>query len=71
MIPKIHQHAYEYTFLLKKRDERGYVKQTYVLLTNITDPNCKQNRMLLEEGLRLGYGFLPKHVKFSHDKYKI
>ena len=63
-----HKHKYVYEYLVKKHlPERGYVRCHYTLLTDIDDPNCKQNRILLEQGFRLGYGYMPKHVRYQYD----
>jgi len=51
----------------KHLPERGYVRCHYTLLTDIDDPNCKQNRILLEQGFSLGYGYMPKHVRYQYD----
>jgi len=70
MIQYKHRHTYVYKFELQKRAPYvGWERCEYVLLTNHDDPNCKENRRLLESGLRLAYGnHLPKGVKFSHEK---
>ena len=46
----------------------GWEKMQYVLLTDHENPNSKTNRQLLETGLRIAYGHMPKSVKFLYDK---
>jgi len=72
MIQYTHKHTYIYEFELQRHKSHSVGWQTceYTLLTNITDPNCKQNRQLLESMLRLVYGHMPKGVKFSYEKVK-
>ena len=71
MIQFKHKHTYVYGFELQKRAPFvGWEKCEYTLLTDITDPNCKSNRTLLESMLRLVYGHLPKSVKFLYEKIK-
>jgi uncharacterized protein YneF (UPF0154 family) len=40
----------------------------YSLCTDINGPNHKENRSILEQMLRMVYGYMPKGVKFSHEK---
>lgn len=69
MIKFKHKHAYVYGFELQKRAPYfGWEKMQYVLLTDETNPNSKSNRALLETGLRIAYGHMPKSVKFLYDK---
>jgi hypothetical protein len=72
MIRYEHKHTYVYQFELQKHKSHsyGFQKCEYTLLTNITDPNCKANRQLLESMLRTVYGHMPKGVKFSYEKVK-
>ena len=71
MIQFKHKHTYVYGFELQKRAPVvGWEKCEYTLLTDITDPNCKSTRTLLESMLRLVYGHLPKSVKFLYEKIK-
>lgn len=64
----IHQHAYVYEFLLKRKSpDRGYQRSTYTLLTDIEGPKNKRNRELLEQGLRLAYGMMPRGVRYQYD----
>ena len=71
MIQFKHKHTYVYGFELQKRAPYvGWEKCEYVLLTDISDPNSKSNRQLLESMLRLVYGHLPKSVKFLYEKIK-
>lgn len=69
MITFKHKHAYVYGFQLQKRDPFvGWQNMEYVLLTDEDNPNSKTNRQLLETGLRIAYGHMPKSVKFLYDK---
>ena len=72
MIRYEHKHTYVYQFELQKHKSHSYRTQKceYTLLTNISDPNCKANRQLLESMLRTVYGHMPKGVKFLHEKVK-
>ena len=70
MIKFKHKHAYVYAFELQKRSPYvGWEKMQYVLLTDHDNPNSKTNRQLLETGLRIAYGHMPKSVKFLYDKF--
>ena len=62
-----HKHVYVYQFDLSGRDI-SRVEQEYTLCTNVDNPNCKENRSLLESMLRLVYGHMPKGVKFLYEK---
>ena len=65
-----HKHAYVYEFYMKRRlPERGFERIFYTLLTNIDGPNCKENRALLETGLRIGYGIVPRIIRYQFDSY--
>jgi hypothetical protein len=70
MIHFKHKHAYVYKFELQKRSPYvGWEQCEYVLLTDIDDPNNKENRRLLETGLRIAYNNqMPKGVRFSYEK---
>lgn len=72
MIRYEHKHTYVYQFELQrhKSHSSGWQKCEYTLLTNVTDPNCKSNRQLLESMLRTVYGHMPKGVKFLYEKIK-
>jgi hypothetical protein len=72
MIQYKHKHIYVYQFELQKHKSHsyGWQKCEYTLLTNISDPNCKANRQLLESMLRTVYGHMPKGVKFLEEKIK-
>lgn len=72
MIEFKHKHAYVYKFELQKRSPYvGWEHCEYVLLTDISDPNHKENRRLLETGLRIAYNnHVPKGVRFSYEKTK-
>ena len=72
MIRYEHKHTYVYEFELQmhKSYSTGWKTCEYTLLTNTPNPNCKQNRQLLESMLRLVYGHMPKGVKFSYEKIK-
>lgn len=72
MIRYEHKHIYVYQFELQKHKSHSYGthKCEYTLLTNISNPNCKANRQLLESMLRIVYGHMPKSVKFLHEKIK-
>jgi hypothetical protein len=69
--PHKHKHVYVYDFVLSKHKSHsvGYAKCEYTLCTDITGPNTKQNRKLLEIGLRIAYKHYPKTVKFAYEKY--
>jgi hypothetical protein len=62
-----HKHVYVYRFELSGR-EISRVDHEYTLCTNVDNPNCKENRTLLESMLRLVYGHMPKGVKFLYEK---
>jgi hypothetical protein len=62
-----HKHVYVYRFELTGRDSTR-VDHEYTLCTNVDNPNCKENRTLLESMLRLVYGHMPKGVKFLYEK---
>lgn len=69
MIKFKHKHAYVYGFQLQKREPFfGWQNMEYVLLTDEDNPNSKTNRQLLETGLRVAYGHMPKAVKFLYEK---
>ena len=72
MIQYKHKHIYVYQFELQKHKSHsyGWQKCEYTLLTNISDPNCKANRQLLESMLRTVYGHMPKGVKFLEEKIR-
>jgi hypothetical protein len=40
----------------------------YSLCTNIDGHNHKENKAILEQMLRVVYGYMPKGVKFLHEK---
>jgi hypothetical protein len=62
-----HKHVYVYQFeFVTRNNTRANLK--YTLCTDIDNPNCKENRTLLESMLRLVYGYLPKSIKFLHEK---
>ena len=69
--PYKHKHVYVYKFLMKQHKFYGnrYKSCSYTLCTDITGPNCKENRRLLETGLRLAYNHYPKTIKFSYEKH--
>jgi hypothetical protein len=62
-----HKHVYVYRFDLTGRDNTR-IDHEYALCTNVDNPNCKDNRTLLESMLRLVYGYMPKGVKFFYEK---
>jgi hypothetical protein len=62
-----HKHVYVYQFELTGRDS-SRVDHEYTVCTNVDNPNCKENRSLLEYMLRLVYGHMPKGVKFLYEK---
>jgi hypothetical protein len=66
-----HQHVYVYQFEMNNHSTwpgKHTCNMNYVLCTNITDPNHKENKTLLEHMLRTIYGFMPKYVKFLYEK---
>ena len=65
-----HKHCYVYTFLQKRKDSPIHEITTYHLLTDIEGPHHKENKKWLEQGLRMAYGYMPKSVKYKHDKYR-
>jgi hypothetical protein len=67
MISYKHKHVYVYTFPVSSKTS-GSIDHEYTLCTNIDNPNCKENRTLLESMLRLVYGHMPKSVKFLYEK---
>ena len=52
MISYKHKHVYVYTFPVSSKTS-GSIDHEYTLCTNIDNPNCKENRTLLESMLRL------------------
>ena len=68
MIRYKHKHVYVYQFDMQRKIDPGYAKVEYTLCTDITGPNTKANRQLLEESLRIVYKFNPKGVKFLYEK---
>lgn len=69
MIQFKHAHCYVYEFGLKRRNS-VYKSIKYKLLTDITGPNHKQNRIWLEQGIRIAYGFKPIGITYKYDRYK-
>jgi len=69
MIQFKHKHCYVYEFVLKRRDG-GYQSCKYELLTDIDGHKNKQNRIWLEQGIRIAYGFKPKGITYKYDKYR-
>jgi hypothetical protein len=66
-----HEHVYVYQFEVKNHPTWHGVstcKMEYSLCTNIDGPNHKENRSILEQMLRTVYGYMPKGVKFLHEK---
>lgn len=61
-----HKHVYIYQFELTGHGNRAM--HEYSLCTNTNNPNCSDNRTLLESMLRLVYGHMPKGVKFLYEK---
>ena len=51
----------------RKRPDRGYERMTYTLLTDIEGPKNKTNREMLEQGLRIAYGVMPRGVRYRYD----
>ena len=63
-----HKHAYVYEYLLKRKaPERGYERCLYTLFTDIEAPRHTKNNELLEQGFRIGFGFLPRHIRYQYD----
>lgn len=63
-----HKHCYVFEFLLTTKHGTDTIR--YSFLTNISDPMHKQNRVDLEQALRIAYGYYPKAVKYKYDKYQ-
>jgi hypothetical protein len=66
-----HRHIYIYQFEMKNHSTwsgETTCSMQYSLCTNISDPNHKENRSMLEHMLRLVYGHMPKGVKFLQEK---
>ena len=66
-----HQHVYVYQFDIENHPTwhgKRWTTMEYVLCTNVTGPNHKSNRAMLETMLRTVYGYYPKGVKFLHEK---
>jgi hypothetical protein len=62
-----HEHIYVYQFPLTNR-EGGTILVEYSLCTNISGPQHRDNKNLLESMLRLVYKHMPKGVKFLYEK---
>jgi len=66
-----HEHVYVYQFEVTNHPTWHGIstcKMEYSLCTNIDGPNHKENRSILEQMLRTVYGYMPKGVKFLHEK---
>jgi len=66
-----HQHVYVYRFEVNNHPTwhgTSTCQMEYSLCTDIDGPNHKENRSILEQMLRMVYGYMPKSVKFSHEK---
>jgi len=62
-----HEHVYVYEFEVSTHPSwtgKRWDTMQYKLCTNITGPNHKENRKLLENMLRIVYKYLPKGIKF-------
>jgi hypothetical protein len=66
-----HKHIYVYEYLLRRKlPDRGYERCIYTLLTDITGPNNSKNKQLVEQGLRIAYGFKPMMIRYQHEQYQ-
>jgi len=66
-----HEHVYVYSFEIESHPSwpgKRWTTMEYTLCTNVTGPNAKENKKLLESMLRLVYGHYPKGVKFVREK---
>jgi hypothetical protein len=66
-----HRHVYVYQIDIENHRTWGgkrWDTMEYKLCTDVTDPNHKQNKSLLESMLRMVYGYYPKGVKFLYEK---
>jgi hypothetical protein len=66
-----HKHIYVYQFEMKNHPTwpgTHFTTQEYTLCTNHDGPTSKANKKLLEEALRIVYGYMPKGVKFLYEK---
>ena len=66
-----HEHVFVYQFEMENHPSWGGKKvgvQEYVLCTNQSDPNGRENRTLLESMLRTVYKHMPKSIKFLYEK---
>ena len=66
-----HKHVYVYQFDIENHrtwSGKRWDTMEYKLCTDVTDPNHKQNKSLLESMLRMVYGYYPKGVKFLYEK---
>jgi len=52
-----------------KSNGPGVEKVKYTLCTNHDGANSRYNRKLLEDALRLAYGYYPKGVKYIGEKH--
>lgn len=71
MIKWTHKHVYVYEFVMQNHityNGPRLCKAEYALCTNISDPQHKENRKMLEQMLRLVYGHYPKGVKFVRER---
>lgn len=65
-----HEHVYVYSFEIENHKTwagNRWTTMEYTLCTNVTGPNSKENKTLLESMLRLVYGHYPKGVKFIRE----
>lgn len=67
----LHKHIYVYQFDIENHKTwhgKRWTTMEYTLCTDISNPNHKENRAILETMLRTVYGFYPKGVKFLREK---
>lgn len=67
----MHKHIYVYQFEVNNHPTwqgTRTCQMEYSLCTNIDGHNHKENKAILEQMLRVVYGYMPKGVKFLHEK---